>query len=425
MRYADARSVSSPALLIDEMGTADASSLVRRRDDLRGAAVIVVCRAPRRVLSAMLSLDGTAARIVLVPASMPPEQVRQHVRGPEVHVEWTDSHDPPADDRTAPTTKVAETEWVLLTSGTTATPRAVSHTFASLSRTVGRAIDNEARWGLLYDPARFAGLQVVLQATLRGGTLIMPDLTSSLERQVELLREHGCTHLSATPSLWRRILMVKGATELPLRQVTLGGEIADDQILHALRRAFPQAKITHIYASTEAGVGFSVKDGRAGFPVEYLNRSPSGVDLDVRDGILWLRPPAGSAGSGASVVIDQAGFVRSGDVVSVTEDRVRFLGREGGVVSVGGYKVHPERVEGTIAAVPGVRLVRVMGRSSPLLGSVLIADVVPAPDGVDLDALRAAIKAHCAEALERAAQPAQIRFVDALELTTAGKASRR
>jgi len=38
-----------------------------------------------------------------------------------------------------------------------------------------------------------------------------------------------------------------------LRQITLGGEIADQAVLDALARRFPGARITHVYASTEAG----------------------------------------------------------------------------------------------------------------------------------------------------------------------------
>src|SRR5690606_22600689 len=81
------------------------------------------------------------------------------------------------------------------------------------------------------------------------------------------------------------------AKELKLINITLGGEIADTQILKSLRYQFPSAKIRHIYASTEAGVGFSVNDGKAGFPVSYLNSDESGVDLKIDDsGQLCIKP---------------------------------------------------------------------------------------------------------------------------------------
>ena len=50
-------------------------------------------------------------------------------------------------------------------------------------------------------------------------------------------------------------------------------------LLNALRKSFPMARITHTYASTEAGLGISVSDGLAGFPVRFLESSKGSVDL--------------------------------------------------------------------------------------------------------------------------------------------------
>ena len=55
----------------------------------------------------------------------------------------------------------------------------------------------------------------------------------------------------------------------------------------------------------------------------------------------------------------------------MTDDRALFLGRDSGVVNVGGVKVYPERVERTIAAVDGVGLAQVGARRSPITGSLL------------------------------------------------------
>jgi hypothetical protein len=41
--------------------------------------------------------------------------------------------------------------------------------------------------------------------------------------------------------------------DIPLKQITIGGEAVDQVTLDMLRGVFPAARITHIYASTEAG----------------------------------------------------------------------------------------------------------------------------------------------------------------------------
>lgn len=394
--------------------------------------VVVWMDDPVRLIGALTALDGAAEALLLVSHAQPPEVVTALAEAHGCAGIVTDRADAPAGLAPVPLEGSPEdgggepraTRWLMTTSGTTGTPKVVAHTLGSLGRTVARTPQARAvRWGLVYDPTRFAGLQVVLQALLGGGTLIAPDTAAPLASQVAFLAEHGCTHLSATPTLWRRLLMVPDMRALPLRQATLGGEIVDQAVLGALGQAFPEARVTHIYASTEAGVGFSVADRLAGFPAAYLEAAPGGVALRVDDdGILWLRPPAPPAPSPALVVED--GYVRSGDRVERRGERWHFLGRDSGVINVGGVKVHPEAVERVIAAVPGVALARVTSKSSPITGALVIAEVQLAP-GCDEAPAREAIQAACRAGLEREAVPARIRFVEGFRANAAGKLDRR
>ncbi len=393
---------------------------------------------PRLLLASLLAMDGAVRSLLLISHAQPAETVSALVREALCDVIVTDRPDAVTTDAATLSPQdamaaceasrdaaaVGPTSWLMTTSGTTGRPKIVPHDLASLSRTVSRMpASGGARWGLLYDPTRFAGMQVVLQALLGGGTLIAPDTAAPLSEQVAFLASRGCTHLSATPTLWRRLLMVPGHAELSLRQATLGGEIVEQPVLDALAAAFPRARLTHIYASTEAGVGFAVNDGRAGFPASYLDVPPSSVAMRVDgQGILWLRPPGPTPGAG--VEADAQGFVRSGDRVERRGDRLYFLGRDNGAINVGGVKIFPEVVERVIAAVPGVALVRVSAKSSPITGSLLVADIALA-EGADPTHTRAAVAAACRAGLEREAVPARIRLVDDLAANAAGKLVRR
>ena len=67
-----------------------------------------------------------------------------------------------------------DTEWVMLTSGTTGTPKMVVHSRAGL---VG-AIDPAASapvWGTFYDIRRYGGLQIFLRAVLGGSSLVLSE----------------------------------------------------------------------------------------------------------------------------------------------------------------------------------------------------------------------------------------------------------
>jgi acyl-CoA synthetase (AMP-forming)/AMP-acid ligase II len=318
--------------------------------------------------------------------------------------------------------KSLPTTWLMTTSGTTGLPKVVPHTLRSLSRSVYRfATLPKPVWGLLYDPTRFAGLQVVLQSLMGGGQLVVVDTSAPLVDQVETLANQNCTHLSATPTLWRRLLMVPRHKRLPLRQVTLGGEIADQATLNALRIAFPNARRSHIYASTEAGVGFSVSDDLAGFPLTYLERAPGNVRINIRDDILWICPPLTELPPGSTTVeIDSEGYVRSGDRVAVIGDRVVFLGRENGLINIGGVKVYPETVEAVIKTVSGVTLVKVSAKRNPVTGSLVVAEI-QLEAGVNVEDTRRRIQEVCRASLEREAVPAIIRFVDGFATNAAGK----
>jgi acyl-coenzyme A synthetase/AMP-(fatty) acid ligase len=206
--------------------------------------------------------------------------------------------------------------------------------------------------------------------------------------------------------------------------VRLSGEIADQAVLDGLKHAFPRARIGHAYASTEAGVGFEVNDGLEGFSANLLG-SATGVDIRVEDGSLRLRSARTAAryvGSADVSLADDDGFVDTGDMVERRGDRFYFVGRRGGIVNVGGLKVHPEEVEAVLNRHPGVQIARVEGRKNPITGAIVVASVVQRPDsGASTNVLRADLLDLCRQSLPAHKVPAVITFVPALAVTPAGK----
>lgn len=362
---------------------------------------------PLDLLVQLVAWDGFCRRLVLLPAALEPAAVERLA-----------ATVPAGEDQKHPVT-----EWLLATSGTTGHPKLIVHTLAGLSQSLKRdeAAGARFRWGLVYDPCRFAGLQVALQALLSGAELVLTP--ADFEGQVRALVAGRVNALSATPTQWRKFLMDGRLQDCPLRQITLGGEIADQKLLDHLRQRFPTARITHIYASTEAGVGFAVTDGRAGFPLEYVARGTGRTLLRIDgEGGLWLRTAMAPAGHGEGLT-DAQGYLNSLDLVEVRGDRVFFLGRKNGVINIGGNKVHPETVEEVLRELTEVSEARVWGKKNPLTGELVVAEVVPA----DLPAeenLRRTILAHCRRRLDPWQVPALVRFVERLEVMPAGKLRR-
>lgn len=388
-------------------------------------------------VSALAFLDGLAQSIVLLPTEddQPTREARLAQAGIDIVVEGDgfgfakllaqfDAIDANGTVQPAVTDRPAaiQTTWLLPTSGTTGTPKLIAHTFASLTRSMTtRSIGDDYTWGSLYSLRRFAGLQVFLQSWMCGTPLILNEEGADLHDVLSRFIDLGCNALSATPSMWRKLAMHPLFDRLTLKQITLGGEIVDQAILDMLAKRFPGARITHIYASTEAGVGFAVRDGRAGFPADYLLQPPLGVAMriDEQNHLLFGTKLVQSLAAGTENV-----WIDSGDVVETQADRVRFLGRANGSINVGGNKVMPEEIESVIKELPEVAFVQVRARKSAMLGSLVEAAITPTPGTVMDAAFKKQVTAHCRARLDGFKVPAFIVAADAIQLTASGKLSR-
>lgn len=297
----------------------------------------------------------------------------------------------------------------LYSSGTTGSPKRVIH---RLERLLGRIRTGREgsgpHWLLTYEATSFAGLQVILTALASGGWLIA-EPNGAIDRLVEAACRNQVTHISGTPSFWRAFLMALAGRSLALSAVTLGGEAVDQTLLDRLAEAFPQARLRHIYASTETGAVFGVNDGQAGFPAIWLDEGVEGALLRLVDGVLEVNSPrAMVAGSGLAA----EAWLSTGDLVERVGDRMMFVGRRCAVVNVGGVKVLPERIENGLLSLPGVWDAWVSARASPVTGALLVAEIVRDPDCPEQQ-VRAAIARYTA-GLSPPERPRQIRFVTSL-----------
>ena len=110
-------------------------------------------------------------------------------------------------------------------------------------------------WATFYDIRRYGGLQIFLRALSGQGSLSLGGDGESVGSLLARFGAAGVTHISGTPSHWRKVLMSGEGCRIDPDYVRLSGEIADDAVLGALRALYPRARIEHAYASTEAGVG--------------------------------------------------------------------------------------------------------------------------------------------------------------------------
>jgi acyl-coenzyme A synthetase/AMP-(fatty) acid ligase len=417
---------------------------------LDGACVLVLTRDHLTAALTLIELDGVARRMILCPADF----ARQHLpaviakAGVDAIVSDEDTRDlaplgVPLHVTCAPTIAPdaatqpgsRQTEWILFTSGTTGIPKMVVHTLASLTSAIKPRARRDDRivWATFYDIRRYGGLQILLRAVLDGGSLILADPEESIAEHLARLGSHGATHVTGTPSHWRRVLMRPEAHAMAPGYVRLSGEIADQAVLDNLHVLYPQARIVHAFASTEAGVGFEVTDAREGVPAGTLDDPGNGAKLKIEGGSLRISSPGNAArylGDGDLPLAAPDGFVDTNDMMDLRDGRYYFVGRRGRIVNVGGLKVHPEEVEAVINRHPAVRLSLVHPRRNAITGSVVVADIVlrehlDANDGAYTEGLRREIVEMCIGQLARHKVPAAVRFVPSLAFSASGKLERQ
>lgn len=399
---------------------------------LKGKNVVIHGQSRFELAKLLVLLDGEVANILFLPEDIDKKLYERYCHEARIHYDVYLESDSirykVINELFSTEPKYCETGWIIPTSGTTSTPKLVSHNLQSLSKTVKRNVDigKEFTWGLVFDIYRFSGIQVLLQALIGGSTLIILEAEDSVETILESLLLNKCNALSATPSFWRKIMMSRKVAELDLKIITLGGEIADNNILRVLTATFPTAKVSHIYASTEAGVGFSVNDGMSGFPKEYLQGALQHISLKISNHhtLLINNKNHGQKYLSNEKLYDESGFIDTGDIVELKDERVFFLGRDSGAINVGGNKVQPEEVENILLDYDRVKAAHVYAKKNPIMGNIVCADIVIQLDDIDQKKLKVDLLKFCRKRLENFKIPALIKFVDELQTTHSGKLKR-
>jgi acyl-coenzyme A synthetase/AMP-(fatty) acid ligase len=429
------------------------SSLDVGLEELRGRSVFILTRDQLTVALALIQIDGIARRVVLCPPDLGAEHIPFVIA--TAAVDAVVSEQLPTAFNTSTTarfiqcsrsiTRTADvrgkqepTEWVLFTSGTSGAPKMVSHSLSSLAghMSADSPLGGAVIWSTFYDIRRYGGLQIFLRALMGGGSLVLSSAEEATADFLVRAASHSVTHITGTPSHWRRALMSGAARRIAPEYVRLSGEIADQTILDSLKETYPHARIAHAFASTEAGVGFEVEDGLAGIPASQFLQAGAGVQMKVQDGSLRIRSARAALryiGSQGMTLADEDGFVDTGDILELKNGRYYFIGRRGGIINVGGLKIHPEEVEAVINSHPRVQMSLVKSRKSPVTGSIVVADIVLKPEsgardasdaGAANEALKSEILANCHHALAAHKVPATIRIVPFLEVTPSGKVAR-
>lgn len=425
--------INSATLTVSAQQYVERAQLVRKKHQhLKGQRVALVFQDMHSFTLGLIALDGFCAEIYLCSAELATNISPALCLWPDeafdVSSDVIDESYAPLCHSDADTSLFLQqqtpvTNWFLASSGTSGEPKWFAHNIVNLTRHIKVSERLHALcWANFYQPFRYAGLQVLLQVLVSGATLI-DAISTDLVSQLHCYSNSKVNAISATPSMWRQLLMTNRLPMLTLENITLGGEIVDQAILDQLHHMFPAAKLRHIYASTEVGVGFVVADKKAGFPAQWLQNEVSGAALMIDEAHHLRIKPRCTLDKKLASDIDENGYLDTQDLVQTVGDRVFFQGRASGAINVGGNKVHPEKVESVILAVSGVQHARVYSQANSVLGALVAADIVISDDFNWTD-VSGDVRQQCKLQLQRFEIPVKLRKIDSLEINSAGKINR-
>jgi long-chain acyl-CoA synthetase len=298
-----------------------------------------------------------------------------------------------------------------LTGGSMGAPRRILRSVASwtVSFTVNAGlfgIGPGVRVGILGRLSHSLSLYAALEGMHLGAEVHLLDGLRP-DRAAQALRDRRVGVIYATPAQIR--MMVEAGVSWPdLGHVVVGGSKLDA----GLRRAFgPEVRVTEFYGAAETSF-ITMTD--AATPEGSVGRAYPGVEIDLRDGVIWVRSPYLCAGGTAGAAWDD-GWLSVGEMGRMAGGYLFLSGRAGRMVTVADQNVFPEEIEAFLAGLPGVRRVAVIPRADPSRGHVI--EAVMMGDPAQTGAIMAAARAR----LGPLAAPRRVRWVADWPLLPSGK----
>lgn len=329
---------------------------------------------------------------------------------------------------------------ILLTSGTTGTPKGANQTGgnagigtlkAILDRTPWRAEETVVIVAPMFHAWGFS--QLIFAASM--ACTVVTRRKFDPEATLELIDRHRATGLAVVPVMFDRIM------ELPdevrnrysgrsLRFAAASGSRMRPDVVTAFMDQFGDV-IYNNYNATEAGMIATATPADLRAAPDTAGRPAGGTEILILDpdfnelptgevGGIYVRNDTQFEGYTSGTTKDfHAGYMSSGDVGYLDEaGRLFVVGRDDEMIVSGGENVYPIEVEKTLAAHPDVAEAAVIGVDDDQYGQRLAAFVVLAPGS---QATPDALKQHVRDNLANYKVPREISILDELPRGSTGK----
>ncbi|MDA4108891.1 acyl-CoA ligase FadD12 [Mycolicibacterium holsaticum] len=331
---------------------------------------------------------------------------------------------------------------ILLTSGTTGTPKGAKHSGggpeilkAILDRTPWRAEEPVVIVAPMFHAWGFS--QLAFAASM--ACTIVTRRKFDPEATLELVDRHRATGLCVVPVMFDRIMELPDEVRArysgrSLRFAAASGSRMRPDVVTAFMDQFGDV-IYNNYNATEAGMIATATPQDLRAAPDTAGRPAEGTEVRILDSEL-REVPTGEVGgiyvrnstqfdgytSGATKDFHD-GFMASGDVGYLDDaGRLFVVGRDDEMIVSGGENVYPIEVEKTLTAHPEVAEAAVLGVTDEQFGQRLAAFVVLKPGA---SATPDSLKQHVRDNLANYKVPREITILPELPRNNTGKIARR
>lgn len=355
---------------------------------------------------------------------------------------WCEGDGSPLESRLLPQTHEDDLCRLILTSGTSSTPKAVALSHKLLANrmarhsTFGNRIANCSRIYCDVPVSSSLGFQFLIYSLSRGGMAFFPG--ENFASTLQVIEDYNVQCLIGSPGGLGNLL--RGYDSTPSYQsnvevIFCGGDVLSRSLSERLRSRICSHLIA-AYGSTEASmsavahaheiaeVPCAVGFVTPGVVVQIVDSSgtplPPGQDGNVRVRCEYaVDSYFGNPEETNKVFRD--GWFYPGDLGTLTADGLLVVtGREQTVLNLGGDKISPETIELVLAQFQGVVEGAAIGLPNAY-GINEVCAVVVGQEKIDEQALRA----HCHARIPRPFAPLRYFFVDSLPHNEMGKLDRR
>lgn len=340
-----------------------------------------------------------------------------------------------------------DTADVLLTSGTTGTPKGVMLTHRNIlaaARNINQFIGNttEDREALALPVSHSFGLARVRCQVLTGGALILTPGFQFPKQMFDAIRTWRATGFSFVPAAWAMLTRLTGArlaeVAPELRYIEIGSAAMPRAEKERLMRLFPHTRICMHYGLTEASRSAFIEFHESADRLDSIGRPTPNVEIRIVDeeerelgphqigriGIRGEHVMGGywAADAGARI---QGTLLYSGDLGYRDEDGYLYLsGRADDVINIGGRKVHPTEIEEALLRHQQIGDAVCVGLPDPLTGEAVGAFLVAKRGPGELPSAEA-LADFLGATLEQYKIPIAFQWVASIPRNASGKVERK